>query len=242
MSTQRDWELIQNGDTSARNRIWIKYQSTVNFVAQKVASGLPKHVDIDDLKSAGQFGLLDAIDKYRPELGYKFETYAISRIKGAILDDLRTLDWVPRSIRSKERQIEQAAADLAHELGRQPTMEELSSLLGMEPDEIFDTQSATESGLVYNIDMPVDYDSEITVADSISDETSDFSDALPLIDIERVLGAIDSLPERERLTIALHYYLGLTLADIGKRFDVTESRVCQIHTRALRSIRQEILA
>jgi RNA polymerase sigma factor FliA len=242
MSTQTDWELIRTGDTEARNRIWVEHQISVNFVAQKISSGLPKHVDLDDLKSAGQFGLLDAIEKYDPERGYKFETYAINRIRGAILDDLRSLDWVPRSVRSKERQIDAAINDLTHELGRAPTVGELCDLLDMEPKEILKVQNSSAAGTIFNIDMPVDHDTEMTVADGLTDDLGDLSDGVAGFDMTKIVGAIDDLPERERLTIALHYYLGCTLADIGKRFAVTESRVCQIHTRALKSIRKELLA
>jgi RNA polymerase sigma factor for flagellar operon FliA len=201
---------------------------------------LPKHVDIDDRKSAGQFGLYDAIEKYDPKRGYKFETYAINRIRGAILDDLRSLDWVPRSVRSKERQIEQAVNDLTQELGRSPTIEELCDLLDMDEAEVKRGQSA--GGTVFNIDTPIDHESEMTVADLLSVDVGDLSEAFAIFDVTKMLDAIASLPERERLTIALHYYLGYTLAEIGRKFDVTESRVCQIHTRALKVIRKDLLS
>lgn len=242
MSTVTDWELIRNGDTRTRNRIWMRYQSSVNFVAQKIASGLPKHVDVDDLRSAGQFGLYDAIEKYDPERGYKFETYAINRIRGAILDDLRSLDWVPRSVRSKERQIEQAVNDLTQELGRDPSNHELADLLDITEDEIVKARTAGMHGVVFNIDSPVDIENDLTVGDLLTNDVSDLSEAYTVFDTEKMLESLEALPEREQLTIALHYYLGYTLAEIGRKFGVTESRVCQIHTRALKAIRTDLLS
>ena len=241
MSSQNTWELIRNGDTTARNEMWEKHQEAVDYVARRVASSLPKHVTFEDLKSAGQLGLLDAITKFDPDRGFKFETYALTRIRGSILDDLRSQDWVPRSVRQMDRNIETATQELTQYYGRNPTNEELAGFLEVDIQEIHKARATNASSAVFNIDQPVDEDGSITVADSISSDLGDPSELLAAIDLDGVVDALDGLPDRERLTMAMHYCQGMTLAEIGRQFGVTESRVCQIHTKALKTIRQEMI-
>jgi RNA polymerase sigma factor FliA len=240
MSSQTDWELIQAGDIEARNRVWEEYQPAVEYVARKLSSGLPKHVSFNDLKSAGQLGLLDAITKFDPARGYKFETYALTRIRGSILDDLRSQDWVPRSVRQKDRGIEMAIQDLTQSLGRPPNDAEIADFLDVSVDEIQKSKSSSSNSFIFNIDQPFEDDESLTLGDSLSGNLGDLSDLITTMDSEKVLSAIEGLPEREKITIAMHYSMGMTLAEIGRQFSVTESRVCQIHTKALKTIRESM--
>jgi RNA polymerase sigma factor for flagellar operon FliA len=241
MISQETWVSIQNGDIEARNKVWEEYQPAVEYIARKLAATLPKHLSIDDLLSAGQFGLLDAIKKFDPDRGFKFETYALTRIRGSMLDDLRSQDWVPRSVRQRDRNIDTALNELTHYFGRIPTDEEIAGYLEMDVSEVSKARAIQASNLVYNIDQPIDAEGSITVADSISSDIGDPSSIITLLDIDGVIDAIETLPEREKLTVVLHYSMDMTLAEIGRKFGVTESRVCQIHTKALQSIRQNII-
>lgn len=241
MISQETWVSIQNGDIEARNKVWEEYQPAVEYIARKLAATLPKHLSIDDLLSAGQFGLLDAINKFDPDRGFKFETYALTRIRGSMLDDLRSQDWVPRSVRQRDRNIDTALNELTHYFGRIPTDEEIAGYLEMDVSEVSKARAIQASNLVYNIDQPIDIEGSLTVADSISSDIGDPSSIITLLDIDGVIDAIETLPEREKLTVVLHYSMDMTLAEIGRKFGVTESRVCQIHTKALQSIREHII-
>lgn len=225
----------------ARNEIWSRHQPAVEYVARKVASGLPRHISIDDLKSAGQFGLLDAINKFDPDRGYKFETYALTRIRGAILDDLRSQDWVPRSVRQRDRGVDNAVQELTQYYRRPPTDEELAGYLEVDIREVQKSRASVASNTIYNIDQPIDENSSSTVGDSLSLDTGDLSDLMTTFDVDKMLEALCRLPERERLTMTMHYSMGMTLAEIGRQFTVTESRVCQIHTKALKLLRSHML-
>lgn len=241
MSSQSVWESIQNGDIDARNKIWEEHQDAVDYVARRLASTLPRHVSLDDLKAAGQFGLLDAIQKYDYTKGFKFETYALTRIRGSILDELRSQDWVPRSVRQKDRKVDTATQELTHELGREPTNEEIAAWLDIPVKDVVKTRANSAASMVFNIDQPVDDEGTLTVADSISSNNADPSQYLSAINIDGMATAIEDLPGREGLTLVMHYALGMTLAEIGRQFGVTESRVCQIHTKALKTIREELV-
>jgi RNA polymerase sigma factor for flagellar operon FliA len=240
MFSHHDWELARNGDTDKRNEILVCYQYLVKRCADKISSGLPKHVDKDDIIQCGQFGLLDAIVKFDPARGFKFETYATKRIRGSMIDELRAQDWVPRSVRAGEKSIDNAIEQLTHKLGRDPTPDELEDLVGISTDEISLIRGASESGRMQNLFAPIVGDNgmeEGTVADMVISDDRDTGYLFDTCDRERILVAIDALADRERVTLAMHYYLGYTLAEIGELFEVTESRVCQIHTAALKDIR-----
>jgi RNA polymerase sigma factor for flagellar operon FliA len=241
MSSQTDWALIRAGDSAARNRVWEEYQPAVEYVARKLSSGLPRHVSVHDLKSAGQFGLLDAISKFDPARGYKFETYALTRIRGSILDDLRSQDWVPRSVRQKDRSIDSATQELTQYYNRTPTDAEIAGFLEVTVEEVSKARSNSSNNFIFNIDQPFDDDENLTLGDSLSENNGDLSDLITTMDSDVVLDAIKALPEREKITIAMHYSMGMTLAEIGRQFNVTESRVCQIHTKALKSIRETMV-
>ena len=217
----------------------------MKYVAGRVAVGLPQNVEQADLVSYGLFGLIDAIDKFEPERGFKFETYAISRIKGNILDELRSIDWVPRSVRAKARQIENAYAKLEAKLHRTPTEDEVADELDMTHDQLQTALSKISFVGVVALDEFVgsDRDGGTTLGDTVA---SDIEGPGDLFEVQEMRGllveAIDRLPEREKVVLTLYYYEGLTLAQIGEVIGVTESRVCQIHTKAILQLRSRMQA
>jgi RNA polymerase sigma factor for flagellar operon FliA len=232
-----------DGAPDARERLIIHYAPLVKFVAGRVAAGLPQSIEQSDLVSYGIFGLIDAIDKFDPGRGFKFETYAISRIKGAIIDELRSIDWVPRSVRAKARSIERAISKLENELKRSPEDAEVAAELDMTEAELAGVLSQISfTGLVALDDLLAasgsDRTTGTTVADTISDGAHDPVQAFEVDEMKHLLAdAINRMPDRERLVLTLYYYEGLTLAEIGEVLGVTESRVCQIHTKAILQLR-----
>jgi RNA polymerase sigma factor for flagellar operon FliA len=227
----------------ARERLILHYSPLVKFVAGRVAAGLPQSIEQADLVSYGIFGLIDAIDKFDPGRGFKFETYAISRIKGAIIDELRSIDWVPRSVRAKARAIERAYSKLENELKRTPDDREIAGELGMSEPELNQVLSQVSFvGLVALDELLAagggDRTGSTTLADTISDRAHDPVEAFEVGEMKHLLAdAINRMPERERFVLTLYYYEGLTLAEIGGVLGVTESRVCQIHTKAILQLR-----
>jgi RNA polymerase sigma factor for flagellar operon FliA len=229
-----------------RDRLILHYSPLVKFVAGRVAVGLPQNVDQSDLVSYGIFGLIDAIDKFDPSRGFKFETYAISRIKGAIIDELRSIDWVPRSVRAKARAIEKASSKLENELHRTPDESEIAAELGISQDELQHTLSQISMVGVVALDELLAAgdrsDGGSTLGDTIPDRGDDPMAAFEVEEMKHILAeAINRMPERERLVLTLYYYEGLTLAEIGEVLGVTESRVCQIHTKAILQLRGRLL-
>jgi RNA polymerase sigma factor for flagellar operon FliA len=237
------WRDYKDGGTSdARERLILHYSPLVKFVAGRVAAGLPQNIEQSDLVSYGIFGLIDAIDKFDPGRGYKFETYAISRIKGAIIDELRSIDWVPRSVRAKARAIERAISKLENELRRTPEDGEVAAELDWTEGELTQTLSQISfTGLVALDDLlagSTDRQGSATVSDTITDGKHDPVEAYEVDEMKHLLAdAINRMPDRERLVLTLYYYEGLTLAEIGKLLNVTESRVCQIHTKSILQLR-----
>jgi len=206
--TQSLWlEYRRNGDKGVRDRLILTYAPLVKYVAGRLGSGLPAHVDEGDLVSYGLLGLIGAIERYDPGRDIKFETYAMSRIKGAIIDELRALDWVPRSVRARAREIERAIADLESKLGRAPTDEEISAKIGISEEELEDSLTDISRSSIAALD-------ETETREALAD-------------------AISRLPEREKLVVTLYYYEELTLREIGEVLGVTESRVSQLHTKAI---------
>lgn len=239
-SVEALWARFWSGSgPEAREGLILHYASLVRFVASRLAAGLPRHVDRADLISPGLFGLIDAIDAFDPERNVKFETYAIPRIRGAILDELRALDWVPRSVRSRVREVERAYAELEHELNRPPTDTELARKAGMEVPRLRQTlMEAGRSGVVA-LDQLLSgqEDTErLTFADVVSDAdgTGDPAEAYDRAEIQVILRqVVNRLSDRERTVLTLYYFENMTLAQIGSILGVTESRVCQIHGKAL---------
>ena len=240
-------EYKTTGDSDARDRLIVHYSALVKYVAGRVSVGLPQNIEQADLVSYGIFGLIDAIEKFDPSRQIKFETYAIARIKGAILDELRSIDWVPRSVRAKARSIERAYSKLENELRRTPEDKEVATELGMTEDELAAVMSqisfvglvALDELLAAGSDRPAG----ATLGDTIADTANDPVAAFETEEMRQVLAdAINRMPDRERLVLTLYYYEGLTLAEIGEVLGVTESRVCQIHTKAVLQLRSRILA
>jgi RNA polymerase sigma factor FliA len=237
----RDYK--QQADERARERLVVAYAPLVKFVAGRMASGLPSHVEESDLISYGLIGLIGAIERFDPEREIKFETFAVARIKGAILDELRSLDWVPRSVRARAREVERAHAALEAELQRAPTDEEMAAELETTVDGFQDALLEIANSSVLALDdlwMFADPEGgQISVLDTIHDPNA----VDPEIEAQasevkdRLADAIESLPERERLVIALYYYENLTLREIGEVLGVTESRVSQLHTKAVLGLR-----
>ncbi len=238
------WEKFKaTGDVGARDALILHYSPLVKFVAGRVGVGLPRNVEQSDLISYGIFGLIDAIDKFDLERGFKFETYAISRIKGSILDELRALDWVPRSVRARAREIERSLAELEHRERRSVTEEELADHMDMPIDELQTNLAEISTlGLVALDELLSPERGSSAVGDLVPDQKGlDPESAFQIEEMKRVLAdVIGRLPDRERLVVTLYYYEGLTLAEIGRVLGVTESRVCQIHTKAVMSLRNRM--
>lgn len=230
------------GDEAAREALIINFSPLVKFVAGRVGIGLPRNVDQSDLVSYGIFGLIDAIDKFEPERGFKFETYAINRIKGAILDELRAMDWVPRSVRARAREIERSLAELEHRLQRSPSDEELASHMNMPLDDLQNALAEISLLGVVALDEMLGPDSSNSLVDLVADASGASPEAaFQKEETRRILAdAINRLPDREKLVLTLYYYEGLTLAEIGDVLSVTESRVCQIHAKSVMSLRNRL--
>jgi len=234
------------GDRSARERLVVAYSPMVKFVAGRLATGLPSHVEDADLISYGLLGLIGAIERFDPERGVKFETFAMTRIRGAIIDELRSLDWVPRSVRSRAREIETAQSALEHELQRAPTDDELAEKLGMSVAELQTALLEIANSSVYALDelwsVSDSSGDQVSLLDTIPDDgAADPQEALDSSDRkDRLTEAIGSLPEREQLVVALYYYEQLTLREIGEVLGVTESRVSQLHTKAVMRLRSHL--
>ena len=206
----------------------MQYSPLVKYVAGRVRSGLPQSVEQSDLISEGVIGLIDAIDRFEPERGLQFQTYAVPRIRGAMVDSLRSSDWVPRSLREKKRDIERAQAALETKLGRTPSDDEVAAELGISVAELREAYRKVSYTNVSSID-------ELGLGDELvptAPDGSGDSDMGP-----ELLAAVRQLPERDQVIVALYYFEGLTLAEIGQVLGVTESRVCQMHTKAVLQLR-----
>jgi RNA polymerase sigma factor for flagellar operon FliA len=236
----------EDGDVGARERLVVAYSPMVKFVAGRLGAGLPSHVDDADLISYGLMGLIGAIERFEPDRGIKFETFAMTRIRGAIIDELRSLDWVPRSVRARAREIEAAQSRLEHELQRAPTEEELASKLGIDEDELQSSLLEIANSSVYALDelwtVSDSSGDKVSLLDTIRDPRADDpQESLDSSEIkDRLTDAIGSLPEREQLVVALYYYENLTLREIGEVLGVTESRVSQLHTKAVMRLKSHL--
>jgi RNA polymerase sigma factor FliA len=232
-------EYRRSGDKALRERLILTYAPLVKYVAGRVGSGLPSHVDESDLVQYGLLGLIGAIERYDPDRDVKFETYALARIKGSIIDELRAMDWVPRSVRSRARDIERAIGGLEAKLGRAPTDEEVAKQLGMSEGELDESLSEIGRSSIAALDELWTVSSSggdrIALIDTIEDtQGPEPQSALAETEMREALGdAISRLPEREKLVVTLYYYEELTLREIGEVLGVTESRVSQLHTKAI---------
>jgi len=228
------WQRFkESGDRDARDRLVLQYSPLVKYVAGRVRSGLPSSVDQNDLVSDGVIGLMDAIDKFEPDRGLQFQTYAVSRIRGAMVDGLRASDWVPRSVREKIRGIDAAQARLERQLGRPAKDPEVAAELGITVKELraLYAQTANTSVVSFEGSTLADEDTPRAVIDMPD------GDDLP----DGFLAAVRELPERDQIVVALYYWDRLTLAEIGQVLGVTESRVSQLHSRATMTLRRKLL-
>jgi RNA polymerase sigma factor for flagellar operon FliA len=238
-------EYKRSGSKELRDKLIVRYSPLVKYVAGRVAVGLPNTIDQSDLVSYGIFGLIDAIDKYDHRRAVKFETYAITRIKGAIIDELRSIDWVPRSVRAKARAIERAYAKLEHQLMRSPTDAEVAAELGVTEAELQAQFSQISFVGIVALDDVLsggERGESTTLGDTLPDRHEGPVAAYEVEEMKQILaGAINGLGDREKIVLSLYYYEGLTLAEIGQVLGVTESRVCQIHTKAVLQLRAKML-
>ncbi len=208
--------------------------------------GLPPNIEQADLVSYGIFGLIDAIEKFDIERSIKFETYAISRVRGAIIDELRAIDWIPRSVRYKAREVERAYAELEGRLHRTPTEAEVAEHMGIKVGDLHQIFSQVSYVNVVALDELLSVGGEkgdsLTLGDTLEDKGAE--DPVLAFEGEEtkylLARAINQLPEREKIVVTLYYYEGLTLAEIGQVLGVTESRICQMHTKAVLQLRGKI--
>jgi RNA polymerase sigma factor for flagellar operon FliA len=239
------WAAYREAPTHEnRDRLILHYSPLLKYVAGRLAVGLPQNMEHADLVSYGIFGLIDAIEKFDVTRGYKFETYAISRIKGAILDELRSIDWVPRSVRAKGRAVEQAFSKLEATLHRAPTDAELAEELGYTEAQLRRTLSQLSLRGVAALDEYLGERGEsTTLGDTIPDRAEGPGALLELREMRSQLAeAIERMPEREKVVLTLYYFENLTLAQIGEVLGVTESRVSQIHTKSVLHLRSRLQA
>ena len=239
----QEYKATQTQET--RNRLVLHYSPLVKYVAGRVGSGLPHSVEQADLVSYGMFGLIDAIDKFDPDRGNKFETYAITRIRGAIIDELRSIDWVPRSVRAKARAVEKTYAKLENDLLRTPTDAEVAEAMGTTEEDLQALFAQISFFGIVALEETLSVGPEradsVTVADTIPDAGMGPLAAFEEGETRRMLvAAINRLPEREKVVLALYYYENLTLGQIGQILGITESRVCQIHTKAVLQLRSKL--
>lgn len=234
----------QGVDGKLRDQLIMDYAPLIRFVAQRIASRLPSNIDIDDLISAGVIGLMDAIEKYDPSRDNKFKTYAEFRIRGAILDELRSQDWVPRSVRDKAKKIERTYAELEQRFGRAVTDTEISDALGINLEEYYDMVAKVKAVTLLSVDdLTVPYQHE---RKSLLDCLENSSSKNPFTQLKSksvrriLMDNIDELPEKQKLVLSLYYYEDLNLKEIGKILEVTESRVSQLHTQAVEKLRSKL--
>ncbi len=237
------WEkLITTQEIEVRDYFVLKYAPLVKYVAGKVSMGMPHNIEFDDLVSYGIFGLIDAISKFDPARGIKFKTYAMTRIRGAIFDELRSIDWIPRSIRQKAKQIEQIISELENKLGRTVEDEEIAKEMGVSNEEfqsLLNKLSGTSMLSLNEIWYLGDDNDELSIMETI--EAPETMNPDVLVEKEEIkdyiIDAIKKLPEKEKKVIVLYYYEDLTLKEIGEVLEVTESRISQLHTKAIMRLR-----
>ena len=231
-------------DAVTKDEIIVEYAPLVRFIAQKIASRLPSNIELDDLISCGVIGLMDAIDKFDPTRDNKFKTYAEFRVRGAILDELRAQDWVPRSVREKAKLVERTYARLESDLGRPATDEEMCEALECTQEEFHDLLNKAKSVSLLNIDDSASFnrgDKKLLAGLVEDSKSSNPYHAVSYKNVrDKIKEGIKSLPEKQRLVLSLYYYEDLNLKEIGQVLDVTESRVSQLHTQAIMKLKGKL--
>jgi RNA polymerase sigma factor for flagellar operon FliA len=228
-----------------KDRLILEYAPTIKYIAQRIAARLPPHIGLDDLINAGVIGLIDAIEKYDSSRDNTFKTYAEFRIRGAMLDELRSLDWVPRSIRQKETAMERAYGELERALGRPAQDEEVATLLGIELQEFHEWLHQVRGVSLLSLEAPgvrATDGEALNLLDLVS--TDDTQGPAQVVQAQRlkalIAEAVSGLPYQEKIVISLYYYEELTMKEIGKILDITESRVSQIHTKSILHLRSKL--
>lgn len=243
----KDCEIWQkykkNHDPKIREQLILKYAPYVKYIANRIAMGLPSSVEVEDLYGYGIFGLIDAIEKFEPQRKIQFKTYAQTRVRGAILDELRKLDWIPRSVRKKAKELEKAYIQLENTLGRAATDEEVAGYMKISLEELYDLYKDTSGTFLLSLDdLLYSEDDGVTVGDSVPTSEADN----PQLQVEQkelkqqLVKAINALAEREKLVLTLYYYEEMTLKEIGAILNVSDSRVSQLHTKAILKLRSKL--
>jgi RNA polymerase sigma factor for flagellar operon FliA len=234
----------ERGDESAREELIVRNMRIVKFIAGRMAMHVPSSVEMDDLIGWGVLGLLNAVDRYDHKQDIKFTTYASIRVRGAIIDQIRTLDWAPRSLRAMARKLGEARDKLRHELGREPTAEALADVLGTTIDHVEDTVAQLQTAQVLSLQdyIPAEEGGEPRLLDVMSDSRAQAPDAAMNEQErqERIVQAINGLADQQQKVLHLYYYEELTLKEIGAVLEVSESRVCQIHSAAMKTLRKAV--
>jgi len=242
-------QVVEEIEITPENREEVikRYSPMIKYVANRIAMRLPPHIEVDDLISVGVLGLMDAISKYDSTRGAKFKTYAEFRVRGAILDELRSLDWVPRSIRQKASQVDKVVQELQAKLSRSPEDEEVAKEMGLSLDQFHDTLNETKSMPVFSLEdlgLAKDSGEQQSLLDCLAGKAdADPQTQIRLVELKEIIAkAIDGLPEKERLMVSLYYYEELTMKEIGAVLEITESRVSQIHSKAVYRLRTKLKA
>lgn len=247
MKTVADlWQrFTRTPEPAVREQLILEYLPLVKYVVGRLAVTLPPTVDAEDLMGYGVMGLITAIERFNPERGFKFETFAVSRIRGAIIDEMRAQDWLPRSVRQKAKEMEATIRDVEHKLGRTASDQELATALGVSLEQLPRSLSEIVAPVLSLDDLIAmgDDGQKSSWLDTLPDERLGPAASFDQAEMTTILGqAIDALPERERLLVSLYYHEGLTLKEIGAVLSVTESRVCQLHSQAMGRLRTTINA
>ncbi len=243
MKAERRSQYVIAGNAYTREELIHRYIHLVKYVAGRIGVNLPPNVELNDLISDGVIGLIDAIEKYDDQRGVKFETYAITRIHGAILDALRALDWVPRAVRQRAREFDRVSHDLENELGRPPTHDEIAARMEVTPEELDKIRQRVRGTAVLSLEehLPSDKGGDIPLLDTLAGEDSEIGTALEHVEVRKMLlESVDNLPPQERTVIRLYYFEGQTLKDIKATLGVSESRVSQIHAQAVIHLRKTL--
>ncbi len=236
----------EQGDQSARDELVVMYMRVVRYVAGRIAIHVPNNVEMDDLVGWGVLGLLDAVEKFDPSQNIKFATYSTFRIRGAIIDEIRSLDWAPRSLRTMARKVGSARQKLRHEMGAEPSTDDIAEALDSTVEQVENCVSQLQVAQVLSLDdyVPSGDREEVRKLDIVADDRAKTpeTEAEALERQQRLVEAILGLAEQQQKVLNLYYYEELTLKEIGAVLEVSESRVCQVHSAALKELRKAIQA
>ncbi len=224
-----------------KEKLILEYASLVKLVAGRISIHIGQYVDYEDLISYGIFGLIDAIDKFNPDKGVKFETYASLRIRGEIIDNIRRLDWVPRTLRQKSKQLDKIYSSLEAELGRTPSYEEIAEKMNISVDDVKDVMQKSVASSLISLDDYVDSNKDVIVSDVVEAKADSPDLTYEKKEVKAILiDAINQLTEKEKKVVTLYYFEELTLKEISKIMSVSESRISQIHSKAVVKLQNKL--